>query len=168
MSGEDDCEIGAMCWDADPETLEGTCVSFCQGSPQAPTCAAGSHCAVLNDGGLNVCLPDCDPLAQDCPAGDECIPLPDTETFVCVLDASGAEGQAFDPCEFANACDPGLLCLPSEMASECDPMVAGCCLPFCDVSAANSCPGVGQDCLAYFDPMQAPAGFEDVGVCGLP
>jgi hypothetical protein len=166
-SGLDNCELGAMCWDVDPETDVGTCVALCEGSPQSPTCAAGSHCAVLNDGGLNICLLDCDPLAQDCPAGDECIPLPDTDNFICVLDAGGAEGQAFDTCEFANACDPGLFCTDPAAASECDPLGFGCCTPFCDVTEPNTCPGVGQQCLPWFDPMAAPAGFEDVGVCSL-
>lgn len=167
-SGQDDCEVGAMCWDVDPDTDEGTCVAFCGGSPESPTCAAGSECAVLNDGGLNICLPGCDPILQDCPGSDLCIPLPNTESFVCVLDASGAEGQVFDSCEFANACDKGLICADPATASECDPMAAGCCMFFCDVTDPDFCPGVGQECLPWFAPMQAPPGFEDVGLCGLP
>ncbi|MFZ6181019.1 hypothetical protein [Nannocystis pusilla] len=167
-SGQDDCEVGAMCWDVDPDTDEGTCVSLCLGSPQAPTCAAGSHCAVLNDGGLNVCLPDCDPLLQNCAGADLCIPLPNTDSFVCVLDASGAEGQEFDACEFANACDKGLICADPSSASECDPMATGCCIPFCDVTDPSFCQGVDQECLPWFAPMQAPPGYQNVGVCGLP
>ena len=166
-SGEDDCELGAVCWEADLVTFEGTCVALCQGSPQSATCDAGTHCTVLNDGVLNLCLPDCDPLAQDCEAGQTCIPIPESDEFICVLDAGGAEGQAFDTCEFLNACDPGLLCADPELASECSPSGPGCCLPFCDVSAANTCPGVDQECLPWFAPMQAPPGKEDLGICGV-
>lgn len=166
-SGEDDCEIGAVCWDADPVTFEGTCVALCAGSPQSPTCAAGMNCTVLNDGQLNICLPDCDPLLQDCGSGDTCIPLFSTDRFICVLDASGAEGQAFDDCEYANACDPGFICATTESASECSPMASGCCIPFCDTTQLDGCPGLDQVCLPWFEPMQAPPGKGNVGICGL-
>lgn len=164
-SGEDDCELGAVCWDADPLTLKGICIALCEGSPQAPTCDAGSHCAALDDGVLNVCQPYCDPLLQDCPGRLACIPLPNTDDFVCV---ASEKGQEFDSCEFANACDQGLLCADPTAASECDPQAAGCCISFCQVSNPDFCSGVGQECLPWFAPMEAPAGFEDVGVCGLP
>ncbi|MDC0716708.1 hypothetical protein [Nannocystis bainbridge] len=164
-SGEDDCEIGAVCWDADPVTGEGTCVALCGGTPQSPSCAAGHHCAVLNEGILNICLANCDPLLQNCEGTDACLPLEDE--FVCVLDASGAEGQAFDPCEFLNACDPGLFCADPALASECSQTEAGCCLPFCVLDDPDFCPGVDQVCIPWYAPMTAPPGFEDVGVCGL-
>lgn len=167
-SGEDDCELGALCWDPDPVTLEGECIALCTGSIQAPSCDVGTHCAVLNDGVLAVCLHDCDPLVQDCADGQSCIQHPgEPETFLCVLDASGAEGQAFDSCEFINACDPGLQCVPGQPASECDPMAPGCCTPFCDTSVPDTCPGDGQVCLPLFEENQAPPGRENVGLCGL-
>ncbi|MFZ6186222.1 hypothetical protein ACOXH8_46435, partial [Nannocystis pusilla] len=34
----DSCDVGHMCWNTDPDTGEGTCVRFCSGSPDAPTC----------------------------------------------------------------------------------------------------------------------------------
>jgi hypothetical protein len=123
---------------------------------------------VFNDGKLNVCLPDCDPLVQNCGSGQTCVGLgAGIDQFLCVLDAGGAEGQAFDPCEFLNACDPGLLCVKPEAASECSPTAPGCCMPFCDTTQPNSCPGVDQECLPWFEPMQAPPGKDNVGICGL-
>ncbi|MFY0532131.1 hypothetical protein [Nannocystis pusilla] len=89
-------------------------------------------------------------------------------SFLCVLDASGDEGQAFDGCEFANACDPGLSCLDPELAVECDPMSTGCCVPFCDISAPNTCPGQGQECISWYEDVPALPGLENVGVCSLP
>ncbi len=163
VSGIDSCDVGVMCWDVDPNTNQGVCVALCTGTAEAAVCEAGFSCAIANDV-LNLCLPDCDPLAQDCPGDDLC--LPSDDHFLCVLDAGGEEGQAFDPCEFGNVCDKGLYCFDTEYASECDPSADGCCLPFCDLSAPE-CPGVGQECQAWF-PGAAPPGLENVGFCGLP
>lgn len=164
--GLDNCEEGAMCWDVDPDTGFGTCVAHCQGSPQAPICATGFDCLIANDGVLPVCLPGCDVLAQDCVQGNVCVPV--NGSFNCVLDASGDEGQAFDPCEFLNACDPGLACMNSTFATECDSQGNGCCLPFCDIDDPNACPGVGQECLPWYPVGEAPVGDEDIGLCRLP
>jgi len=119
---------------------------------------------------LTLCLPFCDPLLQDCPGDDLCIPNPqDNQAFLCVLDASGAGGQEFDACEYINACDKGHLCANPQLASECDAMAIGCCLPFCDLSEMGaSCPGANQTCLAWYDEGVAPPGYENVGVCGIP
>lgn len=166
-SGEDDCGVGAMCWDVDLVTGVGHCVALCEGSPQAPICDPGTLCVTANEGVLNVCLTGCDPLAPNCLSGQTCIANPgEDNNFVCVLDASGAEGQAFDECEFANGCDPGLLCANPDLASECSGL-SGCCLPFCDLNESNTCPGVDQECLPWFDANQAPLGLDHVGVCGL-
>jgi hypothetical protein len=168
VSGIDSCDVGHMCWNTDPDTGEGTCVRFCSGSPDAPTCdVPNAQCTIVNEGVLILCLPSCDPLIQNCMGGDLCIPN-DTGNFICVLDASGEEGQEFDPCEYANACDPGLYCFNSPYASECSPDSAGCCLPFCDMTAANNCNGAGADCLAFYEEGTAPPGYENVGFCGIP
>jgi hypothetical protein len=164
VSGVDSCAAGAMCWDVDPETNKGVCVGLCLGTPDAPICDPGQACAVANDV-LNLCLPSCDPLAQDCPGDDLC--LPSGEGFLCVLDASGEEGQAFDPCEYGNACDAGLYCVDVVYGKECDSQAAGCCLPFCDTGAVE-CPGDGQSCIAWYEAGQAPPGFDTVGICGIP
>lgn len=169
VSGIDDCALGHMCWDVDPDTLQGACVAFCTGTPDEPVCApAGTNCLLSGNGVLNLCIPICNPLAQDCDAGEVCIPDPqDPNSFVCAPDISGDEGQEFDPCEFSNACDPGLVCLSSALATECDPQFIGCCLPFCDVTAPM-CIGQGAECLPWFEMGVDPPGLENVGVCAIP
>jgi hypothetical protein len=166
VTGIDNCEKGAMCWDTDEMNI-GLCVELCKGSEEAPTCSTqGFTCSVTNEGVLTLCLPGCDPLLQDCPGNDVCIPIGDG--FVCVLDASGEEGQAFDPCEFANTCDPGLVCAGSASANECSPMAMGCCVPMCSISEMAPCPGAGQECTSLFEEGQAPPAFTDVGYCTIP
>jgi len=166
VSGLDDCAKGIMCWDVD-EMNQGTCVALCTGNESDPMCADGFFCPIFGDGVLNICLPTCDPLAQDCQGDDLC--LPHNDTFICALDASGVEGQVFDPCEFANVCDAGLLCVHPSAADECDPNAGGCCIPFCNVSDPDVvCPGVGQACVSFYEPGMAPPEFAKVGTCMLP
>jgi hypothetical protein len=168
VSGVDDCDKGAMCWDADAMTGMGTCVAFCTGSETDPMCPAGTGCVIANDGVLILCLPGCDPLTQDCPNMDLCIPNPSGDSFVCVLDASGMEGQVGDPCEYANACDPGLICANADAVPDCMGTV-GCCAEFCDVTNPMCTQmGAGAECTAYFEMGMAPPGYENVGVCILP
>ena len=166
VSGIDDCALGILCWDVD-ERGHGTCVAMCSGSPDAPTCPPKSSCWITSDGILNLCIPVCDPLLQDCPGGDLCLPTGDD--FICVEDASGDEGQTNDPCEFANACDPGLVCLNTASASAaCQQDLQGCCQPFCEFPG-SPCPNPDQQCLQWYDPMMPiPPGNEDVGVCAIP
>jgi hypothetical protein len=169
VSGLDSCEFGAMCWDVNPQTNEGICVSLCTGTPDAPVCDLDFTCFVSNDGILNLCLLLCDPLAPECIGDDLCIPNPQGQgEFTCVLDASGDEGQPFDACEFINSCDPGNFCALPANAMECDPESTGCCLPFCPLDQPPECPGVGQECLPWFEDGTAPPGFEQVGFCGIP
>ena len=167
VSGMDDCAKGHMCWNVNDKN-EGICVALCTGTPDAPKCEAGFSCAIANDGVLNLCLPDCDPLLQDCDGTDLCIPNGDK--FICVLDASGDMGKALDPCEFANSCDKGLVCLNTAAASKaCMQGSMGCCSPYCDFSAMGACPEPDQKCVQWFDPMMPiPPGLEDVGVCAIP
>ncbi|WAS89663.1 ribulose phosphate epimerase [Nannocystis punicea] len=168
VSGVDSCAFGSMCWNVDPDSGQGTCVGLCTGSPEAADCADSmTTCVIANEGVLNLCLPQCDPLLQNCMGNDLCLPNPDDEGFVCVLDASGDTGVAFDPCEYANACDKGLVCQDPGFASECDPSALGCCLPYCDVTEPD-CPGAGQDCIQWYEPGTAPPGLENVGLCGIP
>ncbi len=159
--GRDDCALGFMCWGVD-EQQQGTCAALCVGTPEEPMCAEGTVCAQSGD--LAVCVPPCDPLAQDCPQGDLCIL--NNDHFLCVLDASGDEGQVNDPCEFANACDAGLLCAEPQSSSACDPDASGCCTPWC-LLPDGACPNPDQTCVPAFAPGEAPPGHEDVGFCGL-
>jgi hypothetical protein len=172
LSGHDDCDAGLICYGVDPDTGIGVCIGFCQGTPDQQTCAdPGASCSLCQEC-FGLCLPGCNPLKQDCTlANHTCVHNPlDINSFVCTLDSSGEEGQAFDVCEYINACDSGLFCANPILAQECDQAAAGCCLPFCDLSMMPPpCPGVGQQCLPWFvDGDQPPPGLENVGVCGLP
>jgi hypothetical protein len=92
-----------------------------------------------------------------------CIQSPTFTGFLCVLDASGDEGQANDPCNFANSCDPGLICADPTASNSCDPD-AGCCQPFCDINEPNVCPD-GQMCIPLENPTPSSP---EVGFCSLP
>ena len=169
VSGIDDCELGAMCFDVDPETNEGTCYAFCMGSEALPVCLdASSQCNITGEGILTLCLPSCSPLLQDCNEGEGCYPV--DEGFTCAPDVSGPDAGLYgDDCEFINVCDTGLFCdelggVPNCMGS------LGCCNAFCDVSVADPdavCPDVaqGQTCVAWYEPGTAPPGLQDVGRC---
>ena len=85
-----------------------------------------------------------------------------------MLDASGEEGQLHDPCNFANACDPGLLCNQPSAAVECDQDENGCCEPFCNFAEMEPCPGAGQVCNAYYEEGTAPPEYEHIGYCAVP
>lgn len=168
VSGIDSCDHGARCWHVDPGTGTGICVPLCTGSPDAPICPEGTTCA-SPQGLLILCLPPCDPLAADCPPDELCVPNPEgPHGFYCTPDHSNDAGQVFDPCQFPAACDPGLACLASSLADECAPMLVGCCLPFCDTAAPNTCPGTLQECLPWHEMGMAPPGLDNVGVCGIP
>jgi len=170
VSGIDSCDLGSMCWGVDDETLTGTCVAMCTGTIEAPICEEeGTVCAISNGEVLAVCLLACDPLAQDCPVGEGCYPVQDE--WVCSPD--GSEGSGYGaPCEFINACVPGLVCLDSSMVppGEACEGAAGCCTEICDVAdpagdmQCTGAPG-GQVCEPWYDDGRAPAGLEDVGVC---
>lgn len=172
-SGVDSCDLGAFCWDVDDETLTGTCVAMCTGTAEAPVCETeGTVCAIINGGILALCLPACDPLAQDCPTGEGCYPI--QSVWACVFD--GSEGSGYGaPCEYINACAPGLVCLQAEAVPPGEPCEggSGCCSEICDVAdpagdmQCSGAPG-GQICEPWYDPGKAPAGLEDVGVCTLP
>ena len=167
-AGNDDCRLGAMCWDVDG--VDGTCIALCTGTPDEPVCAAKTTCIITNDDVLNLCLPTCDPLLQDCADGDVCIAV--DGDFICVFEVSGESGAANESCESLNSCDPGLACVPSETASMVclDNALISCCQPFCDLTVMDpACPNPDQVCVPWFDPMmgEVPPGMEDVGFCGL-
>lgn len=164
-SGIDNCEKAAMCWNISQDTGEGTCVALCTGTWESPMCAPGFECTIRGGGILIICLSTCDPLLQDCPSNEVCIPNPFGNGFTCVVDASGNMGTQNDPCEYANGCDPGLVCLNPALATECDPNAAGCCLPFCDITMPN-CTNQGAMCLPWYEVGMAQPGYENVGVCG--
>lgn len=162
QAGPDTCDIGSFCWSTDPVTGEGICVENCQGSPNSPTCDPNNVCLPM---AVPICLPACDPLLQDCPSGDSCLPL--VESFTC-FPAADPGGSTFDPCDGLDQCAPGLVCVSTASAVECDKDEAGCCSPYCDLDDVNSCAGAGQECVPWFGPGQAPVGLDNLGVCSTP
>jgi hypothetical protein len=134
-----------------------------------PVCdEPGWACGVFNQGVVPLCLPTCDPLVQDCPEGDACYVMYDL--LLCMPDHSGPDAGAYgDPCEFINVCDPGLLCIETDVVPGCQSPV-GCCSPLCDTTQPNTCPGMadGEQCLPIWDPGDGPPEWAHVGVCRLP
>jgi hypothetical protein len=173
VSGIDDCDVGLMCWDVDPETNTGVCVPLCVGSERAPACEDPDlHCAFTRSA-ASVCLPYCDPLGDDCAPCEGCYPLQDE--WGCAPDASGDLGAYGDPCEYINVCDDGLICLNASAVPPGLPCegAAGCCTQVCDITdpaGDQQCAGVaeGQTCQSWYEEGHAPVGFEHVGACALP
>ncbi len=162
FSGRDSCELGAMCWSIDQETLEGVCVGLCDGTPDEPTCAqAGTKCTITNDGVLNLCLSACDPLSNECDDGDTCAFVEDG--FSCV---PGEDLGLGDPCN-GPTCSDGQLCIPAPYLPDCGS--ENCCTPYCDIKADDPCAELdGATCIPFFMEGEAPAGLENLGVCAFP
>ncbi|MEZ4383711.1 MAG: hypothetical protein R3A79_20435 [Nannocystaceae bacterium] len=171
VSGEDNCDLGSMCYYVDSETNMGVCVPFCVGSADNPMCEnLQDQCSISNDGVLILCRQTCDPLSQDCQGNAACLGAAGSDKFVCIVDASGEEGQVGDPCEYLNACDPGLLCASADFVPGCQ--ASGCCTEFCDLNEPDpdstcSQNGEGVMCISYYDG-EAPPEYEHVGICILP
>ena len=171
VSGIDSCVKGAMCWNVDPETNVGICVGLCQGSEQAcvddvsTCCPPKQFCTISGSGVLILCLESCDPIVQDCfDPGEVCYPA--GNSFQCAPDDSGDMGAVGDPCEFINACDPGTFCGNPAAYPGCDPMAGGCCIPFCPLDAPECV--AGTECEPWYDPMDVPPGYENLGACVIP
>ncbi len=161
VSGIDSCEFGAMCWDVDPETNQGTCVAQCEGSPEKPTCGPeGTACSITNEGVVIVCLPVCNPLADECPDGQGCYPV--GEFFQCAPAAGGASpGEA---CEFVNACTDGSGCVAGDLVPGCS-ADSPCCSSFCEIGDDSACLD-GQVCVPWYEMGAAPdMCLEETGVC---
>lgn len=171
VSGLDTCGPRSMCYYTDSETNIGICVSFCEGTQNAPSCQPDFICTIVNDGVLTLCRPTCDPILQDCAGDASCLQATGSDGFTCIADASGEGGQPGDPCEFINACDPGSYCASAELVPACSG-ASGCCTEFCDITdaaAAAGCSlGAGQECVPWFDKGAEPPGLEHVGICALP
>jgi hypothetical protein len=163
-AGNDTCDKGHVCWDANPDTLEGTCRALCTGALDSPECPPAMHCILART--WSFCESDCHPLMQSCAIGEVCVPAPeDPGHFYCLLDGSGDQGQALDGCTPPNGCDPGLMCgEPQQVSQKCDQAAAGCCTAFCDVGQPD-CPDKGQTCVPWFESEPVPPGFESLGVC---
>ena len=176
VSGMDDCKLGAMCWDVDPETLKGYCIPQCSGPEYDPTCPEGYACYLAGSSILTPCFRTCDLFIQDCPQGELCfLPTYSSAEPVCIFDASNGEAPAGTPCEYANDCNPGLRCASRKDVPGCQGST-GCCSPYCDLSDPNAdatCDAAfdtpGAICVALFKyPEYAPEDFTHVGVCTTP
>lgn len=97
-------------------------------------------------------LPPCDPFAPECAEGEGC--YDDDGAFVCAPDASGWGGSRGEPCEYVNACDAGLVCVPDAFD---DCAGESCCTSYCSVSGGGCVEG--ETCV----PLAG-----DVGACTGP
>jgi hypothetical protein len=172
-SGIDDCEHGAMCWNVDPDTLEGFCAPLCTGDESNPYCDEPNWVCNIPADGYVICKFWCDPIEQNCPEGQACYPI--LEEWGCASDASGDTGAYGESCRFINVCDPGLICLVASTVPPGQPCdgATGCCTEVCDLDdplGDQQCAGAaeGQTCQPWYDEGAAPTGYEDVGVCTLP
>lgn len=164
VSGIDSCDLGSVCWEVDPRTLEGTCVSFCGGTKSAPICEeAGLGCFGSNL--FFLCLPDCDPLLQACQDGEACYLFEDNAE--CAPPPADDSGAVFETCAFPNACAPGSSCTNADFVGLCEEQALECCTPFCDLSDPDDppCPE-GTQCISPFAEGMNSPGDEDVGLCG--
>ena len=157
-SGLDDCERGAMCWNVDPDTGEGTCVALLAGSGEHPVCVDPFDTPVLSST-LGLCLAACRPLHDDCPVGQGCYPT--GNSLSCMPDVSADGGNAGDGCEFVNVCSAGLACVSPDDVPGCD--AAGCCAPYCDTTRPV-CPD-GLTCQPWSDDTTLLPGGENLGIC---
>lgn len=169
LDGTDDCELGTVCLFPDDQGV-GECHALCAlGIEPDPGCPPGDQCTGQS---CQTCLwgfcdAPCHPLDPDtCDPKEVC--LSNIDQWFCVVDGSGEEGQAGDPCEFANGCDFGLLCLNPAQVPGCDAM-DGCCAPFCSTDKPNTCPNkaMGELCVPFYEG-QAPPQFVTLGICSLP
>lgn len=160
-SGIDTCELGAMCWDVNPETNEGTCVAYCSGSHADPYCEAPND--ICPSTRIPVCLPNCCPMEQDCPDGQAC--YPEDNEFFC--SANAAPNAVYgDACEFLNVCPAGTFCADPSIGLDCQDGAQGCCLPFCTLGTDDCVPfNPGYECLPWYEPGTAPPGYELTGFC---
>ena len=168
VSGLDDCDLGLLCWDVDPETNVGACLPQCTGSANAPVCDDPDRACTQNGGGaLNLCLKRCHPLLQDCGEGRGC--YLNYNGFLCVHDASGDAGASYDGCEFLNACNPGLVCTSPEDDDACSDSAAGCCKTLCEVGTSGPpCPPL-EECVPWeWTDGEIHPELEDIGQCKFP
>lgn len=171
MALEDDtdsCDVGFLCWGVGPDNTSGACVEMCD---EQDECSTGDPCTITNGGMLPLCLPKCDPLAPDCPVGWACYDDGGfSDNWFCDSDSSARLGVHGDPCEFINACNPGLICAVAETVDSDTCTASGairCCAVVCDTSETVMCPGPTEECISYYDGPPPPE-YASVGVCVIP
>jgi hypothetical protein len=92
--------------------------------------------------------------------------IEDIGEFADVICLPNQEQPFATPCQQHAECGPGALCLPPEVALECDPDATGCCTPVCDAADPAPCPGAGQVCVPV--EQNGPYHCENLGACRLP
>ena len=166
--GTDDCDEDTVCWNALDQDgmLVGTCYPFCTGDAQNPMCEnPDSTCRIVNDGAINVCLPDCDPLLQECAEGLGCYWSGGSQTFQCII-VAGDGIPTGEPCGFNNDCAPGHYCAAAEVLEMCNG--SACCASFCDLNEDPSPCTLPYECVPFFEEGMAPPMYESLGLCILP
>jgi len=137
-----------MCWNVDPDSLQGTCVAYCDA--QFTCDNPVEACGVFNDDYLSLCLPTCNPLSPDCGEGFGCYPGSEGD-FLCLREGDRVHLDDV----FHTDCPAGSFMASPELG----------CTPYCDVTADLPC-GADADCVPY--SVEAAPGLEDVGFCQGP
>lgn len=150
--GFDDCDQGLVCPRGDEAAI---CIPIC--TVVDTSCPGQRSCVDVVGPPVGVCAPSCDLLEQNCLDPEHgCYELGMGPVCESVANNAGL----YDPCEFANACAPGLTCVSPDSVAGCMTMGAGrgCCTPYCSI-ADDACPD-GLQCT-FADITGAP----DIGVC---
>jgi hypothetical protein len=166
VEATDDCDATSVCWDVmdvDGE-LVGTCVAFCQGTPDRPECPPGSSCLICGSCWIPICIQHCDPLVQDCAEGLGCFWA--NTGFNCIFTAGDI--PTGEPCGYVNDCAPGNFCADAASLPSCNG--AACCTAYCDLQLGDAGCAAQPDtvCVSFFEEGMAPPGYENVGLCVLP
>lgn len=171
QTGIDNCARGLQCYEIDAVSLQGECYSRCTGQSFPEECVA-PHTVCTSDSAqtLTVCQPLCSPLKPSCYGGYVCVASdsPPNE-FSCLPGMREDSVATFGKCEASNACIDGHACADSKFAVECNDTFPRCCLPFCDTTKDNACPGMNQQCIPWFEPdVPLPSTLKNLGICRLP
>jgi hypothetical protein len=161
LESTDDCDGTGWCFDVD-ENGEGTCHPFCKGTADMPQCPPMSVCAINGSGGLNICIPTCDPLAQNCLSDEGCYWT--GARFECIH-AAGSIIPTGEVCGPLIDCLPGNTCIDGSVLPACEGQ--SCCTNFCDLGLGDAqCDDLpGTMCVAFFEQGTAPLGYEQLGLC---
>lgn len=164
VAGHDSCAGDSMCFNVDPETLEGTCVAFCTGDEPNPICPPDSACVNTNEGALPLCHRLCDPLLQDCPSGQACygVGVPEnSDPLVCMREGVGVLTQnGARPA----MCPLGSTGVPTSFIAACEDGEP-CCAQWCSLSEPDDHPcDEGLECVPWHDDNSLPESLPQ-GVC---
>ena len=167
----DTCGDGMFCWDPDPDSGVGTCVAFCTGTPDEPSCSReGWICNMWKEVG-SMCTPPCMPFEDDCPTGCSCqTPSSAFGEFTC-MPAQMDPAPMGEPCDYDSACGPGSLCVWADGLESRELCVEGrgCCTRYCDLEAEAPCPeAMGSEvCVPRF-PDEPDPDLARIGACMIP